>query len=357
MTVLRDLMTAIGSPHLDCRQDGAAFDASRRDFYLFNTTIAGIEDSDALLLVGCNPRHLSPVINARIRKRALAGAYPVAAIGDPGADPTYPVTLLGDSPSLLESEIEAFAGAKRPMIIVGEAAFARPDGAAVLAACWRLAERIGALSPDWHGFNVLHSAAARVGGLDLGLLPGPGGHDAAAMAAGGVEVLWLLGADEFDAAAIPAGTFVIYQGSHGDRGAARADVILPGATWTEKEGTYVNTEGRAQIAFRASFPPGEAREDWRILRAMADRLGVMLAYDDLPALRDRMVAINPVFAREHLPRFGVSDRTGPAGGEISTAPITADRRDYYLTNPISRASVTMHACSEVIASPLAEAAE
>ena len=363
MTALRDLMGAIGSPHLDCRQDGAALDASRRDFYLFNTTIAGIEESDALLLVGANTRRISPVINARILKRANAGRYPVAAIGDPGVDQTYPVALLGDEPGLLArlaDDEDGFgailAKAKRPMVIVGEAALAREDGAAVLAACWLLAEKVGALTPQWHGFNVLHSAAARVGGLDLGLLPGPGGRTAAGMMSGGVDVLWLLGADEFDTGRIGPDTFVVYQGSHGDRGAARADVILPGATWTEKEGTYVNTEGRVQIAMRASFPPGEAREDWRILRAFSDVIGRALPYDDLTGVRARMEQINPVLGRTHLPRFGVSDRAGPkAEMALGREPIRVARFDYYQTNPISRASVTMARCTAEIG-PVADMA-
>ncbi len=244
MTALRDLMGVIGSPNIDCRQDGAALDATRRDFYLFNTSIVGIEESDALLLVGCNARRLSPVINARIRKRALAGNYPVGVIGDTGADQTYPVTYLGDAPSLLAGDIEMFARARRPMIVVGEAALTRPDGAAMLAACWALADRVGALTPEWHGFNVLHSAAARVGGLDLGLVPGPGGRGVRGMMSGGVDVLWLLGADEFDTHAIGPDTFVIYQGSHGDHGAARADVILPGAV--DGKGRHLRQHGRAR---------------------------------------------------------------------------------------------------------------
>lgn len=364
MTALRDLLHELGSPHLDCRTDGAAFDTARREFYTFGSSIAGIEESDALLLVGANVRRISPVINARIRKRFLAPPYPIAAIGDAGVDLTYDLTLLGtDARALdtLQAEDGGFgavlAGAKKPMIIVGEAALARPDGSAVLASAWRLAERVGALRPDWNGFNVLHSAAARVGALDLGFMPGEGTLDAAAMIAGGVDVLWLLGADEFDAAAIPASTFVVYQGSNGDRGAARADVILPGAAWTEKGGTYVNTEGRVQRAFRASDPPGEAREDWRIVRAFGERVGVRLPYDDIDAVRARMVAINPVFGREGLPRFGIADRTGPdaRGTTISEAPIDARRENYWLTNPISRASRTMHECEAVMDSPFSEA--
>ncbi len=364
MTAMRDLVLALGSANLDCRQDGAAFDVGRREFYTFGSSIAGIEESDALLLLGANPRRLSPVINARIRKRFLSGPYPIAAIGDAEIDLTYDVTVLGDSPALIDALTAdddgfgaALAAAKNPMIIVGEAALARADGASILAAAWRLAERFGALEAGWNGFNVLHSAAARVGALDLGLVPGKGGLDAGAMAAGGVDVLWLLGADEFEAAAIPASTFVVYQGSHGDRGAARADVILPGAAWTEKPGTYVNTEGRVQRAFRASDPPGEAREDWRIIRAFGDVVGVRLPYDDIDAVRARMEAINPVFGREGLPRFGVADRAGPAtrGAALGDAPVSAVIESYWLTNPISRASNVMHECQAVIHSPFGEA--
>ena len=364
MTALRDLVLALGSRNLDCRQDGAAFDTSRREFYTFGSSIAGIEDSDALLLVGVNPRRLSPVINARIRKRFLMGPYPVAAIGDAGVDLTYDVTQLGDDVGLLDrltAEDNGFgavlAAAKRPMVVVGEAALAREDGASLLASVWRLAERVGALEAGWNGFNVLHGAAARVGALDLGFLPDEGGLDLRAMTGGGVDVLWLLGADEFEASAIPASTFVIYQGSHGDRGAVRADVILPGVAWTEKAGTYVNTEGRVQRAFRASDPPGEAREDWRIIRAFGDAVGVRLPYDDLDAVRARMEAINPVFGREGLPRFGVTDRAGPVlrGAALMEASVSAVMDEYWLTNPISRASQVMHECQAVVHSPFGEA--
>ncbi len=320
MLALKDLFAALGSQNLDCRQDGAAVDVSRRDFYTFNTSIAGIEDADALLLIGSNPRHEAPLINARIRKRSLAGKFPIAAIGAP-ADLTYHADWLGDGPSLLTALIDgshAFAkalrDAKKPMIVVGQGALARPDGAAILAAAWKLAETVGALLPDWHGFNVLHTAAARVGALDLRFLPGANGKALPAMLGGGVDLLWLLGADEFDASKIGTGTFVVYQGHHGDRGAARADVILPGAAYTEKNGTYVNTEGRVQRSLLAIYPPGEAREDWRILRAFSEHVGHKLPYDTIEALRARLELVNPVFARvDILPRFGISDTTGPAG--------------------------------------------
>ncbi|MBV9756334.1 MAG: molybdopterin-dependent oxidoreductase, partial [Alphaproteobacteria bacterium] len=252
--------------------------------------------------------------------------------------------------------------AKRPMLIVGQGALRRADGAAVLAACWQLADATGMLSLDWHGFNVLHAAAARVGALDLGFLPGPGGKDVSAMLGGGVELLWLLGADELDTAAIGPSTFVVYQGHHGDRGAARADVILPGAAYTEKHGTYVNTEGRVQESEFALYPPGEAREDWRILRALSELIGHKLPYDDLYGVRARLVQINPVFERiGDKPRLACTDRTPPAGNPAALGgePFVPAVTNYYQTDPISRASPTMTACTELYyeRQPILQAAE
>ena len=234
------------------------------------------------------------------------------------------------------------------MIIVGQAALARPDGSAVLAASWRLAASAGALMPEWHGFNVLHTAAARVGALDLGFVPGSNGKSLAQMLNGGVDVLWLLGADEFDMARIGANTFVVYQGHHGDAGAARADVILPGAAYTEKQGTYVNTEGRVQRGLLAVHPPGEAREDWKILRAFSEIVGQKLPYDTIDALRARLEQVNPAFGRiGFLPRFGSTDQTGPAGdpAALSEGQFEPAIANYYQTDPISRASPTMAACT------------
>ncbi len=374
MLALKDLMAALGSQNLDCRQDGAQLHAGRRDFYLFNSTIAGIDAADAILIVGSNPRREAPILNARIRKRwvAKSGHLPIGLIGSE-AKLTYGVTHLGDNPSLLMGLLrgehdfsKTMREATKPMVVVGQGALARPDGAAVLSNAWRLASELGALRPDWHGFNVLHSAAARVGALDLGFLPGSGGLDFAAMLNGGVDVLWLLGADEFDTGRIGAGTFVIYQGHHGDRGAARADVVLPGCAYTEKDGTYVNTEGRVQHGYRALFPPGDAREDWRILRAFSATIGHVLPYDDIDALRARLQQVNPVLARQGSPRFGAVETSGPGGagseGALSDKPFAAFVADYYQTNPISRASRTMAECSRIAppalaAPPLAIAAE
>ena len=349
LLALKDLMTDLGSANLDCRQDGAKLDASRRDFYTFNTTIAGIEEADALLIVGSNPRREAPVLNARIRKNWVADGLKVGVIGE-AADLTYPTTHLGTDPTALNTAAEFLAGAKKPMIIVGQGALRRPDGAAVLAACWRLAEQMGALTADWHGFNVLHTAAARVGALDLGFVPGSTGKSLDAMMGGGVDLLWLLAADEFDASRIGADTFVVYQGHHGDAGAHRADVILPGAAYTEKSGTYVNTEGRVQRGFNAVYPPGEAREDWRILRAFSATIGRALPYDDVEALRARLEQANPVFSRiGFLPRFGCTDTSGPSGDPavLSDAPFVPAVPNYHQTDTISRASPTMAECAAV----------
>jgi NADH-quinone oxidoreductase subunit G len=366
MLALKDLLGALGSENFDCRQDGAKLDATRREFYLFNSTIAGIDVADAVLLVATNPRHEATVLNARLRKRYLAtqGHLPVGAIG-PAADFTYKVTHLGDQPAVLTQLLDenhefgkVLRGAARPMVIVGQGALARDDGASVLSAAWNLAAAVSALTPDWHGFNVLHTAAARVGALDLGFLPGPGGLALDGMLGGGVDLLWLLGADEFDTARIGANTFVVYQGHHGDRGAARADVILPGAAYTEKDGTYVNTEGRVQRGYRALLPPGDAREDWRILRAFSATIGHALPYDDITALRARLEQANPVFSRLGLARFGANDLSGPpTGGDLKDIAFRYAVPEYFLSNPISRASATMAECARIASRPLALAAE
>ncbi len=367
MLALKDLLALLGSANLDCRQDGAALDPTRRDFYLFNSSIAGIDEADALLLIGSNPRREAPVLNARIRKQWLHTTMPVGHIG-PAAELTYSVTQLGDGPGALTALLDGshdFAGvlreAKRPMVVVGQGALRRPDGAAVLAAAWKLAGAIGALGAEWHGFNVLHTAAARVGALDLGFVPGAGVRGLEAMMGGGVDVLWLLGADEFDTARIGAETFVVYQGHHGDRGAARADVILPGSAYTEKPGTYVSTEGRVQRSLLGVYPPGEAREDWRIVRAFSEVIGRTLPFDSIEALRQRLEQVNPVFGRVgFLPRFGTGDLSAPVGdpAALGTAPFVPAIPNYYQTDPISRASPTMAACTETYCErPQAAAAE
>jgi NADH-quinone oxidoreductase subunit G len=363
LLALKEMLAKLGSQNIDCRQDGAVFDASRRAFYVFNTTIAGIDEADALLIIGSNPRHEAPVLNARIRKRWLAGKFTAGVIGE-DVNLTYPATRIGTGPEALAALAngthpfaEVLKTAKKPMLILGAGALARPDGAAVHAAAWALAAQYGMLTEEWHGFNVLHTEAARVGALDAGFLPGPNGKSTAAMLSGGVEVLWLLGADELDTAAIGADTFVIYQGHHGDAGARRADVVLPGAAYTEKDATYVNTEGRVQQAHVAVKGPGDAREDWRIIRALSAYLGHALPYDTLEQLRAHLSEAYPVFGQAFA-RLAGNDVTAPAAfGEISDAPFTPAFASYFQTDVISRASPTMAACVATHSPAPAEAAE
>jgi NADH-quinone oxidoreductase subunit G len=355
MTALKDLMAALGSPHLDSRQDGAKVGGGVRAGYLFNSTIAGIEQADALLLVGTDPRWEAAVLNARIRKRWLSGRLKIGVVG-PRLDLTYKYEHLGAGPQTLKEIADGTHGfaavlkaAQNPMLIVGMGALSRPDGAAVLAACRQVAEGCGLLKDEWNGFNVLHTAAGRVAGLDLGLLPGDGGRDVAGILAGAqageIDLVWLLGADEVDTARLGS-AFVVYQGHHGDRGAHRADVVLPGAAYTEKDALWVNLEGRVQLGRRANFPPGDAREDWTILRAFSDMVGKRLPYDSIGQLRRRMAELAPHFA--HVDEivetpWGEFGRAGP----MERAPFETPIRDFYLTNPICRASVTMAECSRI----------
>jgi NADH-quinone oxidoreductase subunit G len=353
MFALKSLMGSLGSANLDCRQDGAKLDAHCRAGYLFNTTIAGIETADACLLVGTDPRREAPILNARLRKRYLKGGFKVAAIG-PKLDLTYKVTELGLGPEVLEdlaganhSWNEVLKGAKHPMLILGMGALARPDGAAILAAARRLAESCNMVREDWNGFNVLHTAAARVGGLDLGFVPGAGGRDRdgilAGCESGEIEAVYLLGADEIDMTRLGR-AFVIYQGHHGDAGAHRADVILPGAAYTEKDALYVNTEGRVQQARRAIFPPGDAREDWAILRALSEALGKRLPFDSLAQLRQKLIAARPHFGELDKVLGAQWGEFGMAGA-IQPTPFAYPIHDYYRTDAISRASPTMAECS------------
>ena len=254
MFALKGLMDKLGAASVDCRQDGSKLDPKwGRASYLFNSTIAGIDAADAIMIIGSNPRLESPVLNARIRKRWLRGDCLIGVVGE-RADLTYGYNYLGAGPdSLARFADHPPANKAKPMFIMGAGAFARPDGAAILALAAKAAVSLGVVKEGWNGFNVLHSVASRVGGLDLGLVPGAGGLDARAMvAAGALDVLFNLGADEIE---IQPGAFVVYIGTHGDKGAHRADVILPGGAYTEKTGTHVNLEGRPQFAERAIFPP------------------------------------------------------------------------------------------------------
>jgi len=361
MMALKDLMGGLGSVNMDCRQDNAALDPKSRAGYLFNSTIAGIEAADACLLIGTNPRIEAPVLNTRIRKRYLAGGFKAALIGPqagPQADLTYACDHLGDGPEVLDALLagdhpfaKVLEKAERPMLIVGQGALRRTDGAAVLYAARKLAEQTGMVNSDsgWNGFNVLHTAAARVGGLDLGFVPGDGGLNTAGIlhgaGSGDVEVVFLLGADEIDMNALGS-AFVIYQGHHGDAGASRADVVLPGAAYTEKSGTWVNTEGRVQRGQVAAQPPGDAREDWAVLRALSDQIGGGLTFANLGEVRARMAEVNPVFAETDTlapAKWGAFGKKGKLNAE-AFAPAVGN---FYMTDPISRASETMAHCTRI----------
>ncbi|MDF1599872.1 NADH-quinone oxidoreductase subunit NuoG [Mesorhizobium sp. YIM 152430] len=365
MYALKGLMTALGSAHIDCRQDGAKLDpANGRASYVFNPTIEGIEDADALLIIGANPRFEASVLNARIRKRWRMGNFPIGVVGDIG-DLRYDAERIGGGAETLRELVagkldfaKVLKDAARPMVIVGQGALARADGAAVLALAAELAASVGAASAEWNGFAVLHNAAARVGGLDLGFVPGEGGKDLASMM-GALDVAFLLGADEFDMAGLGS-AFTVYIGSHGDAGAHRADVILPGATYTEKSGTYVNTEGRVQMANRAGFAPGDAREDWAILRALSHVLGHKLPYDSLPQLRAALYAEYPHFAAiDEIAAGDVADIAALKSGkaDFDKAAFVSPIKDFYLTNPIARASAVMAECSALARDGFRQAAE
>jgi NADH-quinone oxidoreductase subunit G len=355
MFALKDLMTRLDAKNIDCRQDGSQLlPAWGRASYIFNATVAGIEKADALLIVGSNPRREAAVLNARIRKRWRAGKFPIGVIGEK-AELTYEYDYLGAGPDTLAEVAsgrhpfaEVLKKAERPIVLIGSGALARPDGNAIASLAARAALDLGAVKDGWNGYCVLQAVASRVGGLDLGFAPGAGGISAREMAAFGmIDVLFLLGADEIDVA---RGAFVVYIGTHGDRGAHRADVILPGAAYTEKTGLMVNTEGRVQLLNRAAFPPGDAREDWAILRALSDRLGHRLPYDSLAQLRATFFKAHPQLARlDAVTPADVTDlrRLADLGGTPERGAFHSSIEDYYATNPIARASAVMAECATI----------
>ena len=349
---MKSLMDKIGSPHRDCRQDGAKLNPKVRASYLFNSTIEGADEADAILIIGSNPRIEAPVMNARIRRNHLMNKVAIAHIGSQ-ADLTYPVKYLGDDIAVLE-EIAAgthafaktLAKAKKPMIILGNGALTRKDGAAILGRAKTIADNTKMVTADWNGFNVLHTAASRVAAMDLGFVPAKDGLDTAGILKGAetgdIKLVWLLGADEIDTYALEK-TFVIYQGHHGDKGAAVADIILPGAAYTEKDGTYVNFEGRVQRGSRAAFPPGEAKDDWAIIRAVSAVINKTLPFDNAADCHAAMV--------EAVPHLGALDEIAPAkwakfgtSTKLSAEPVGAGLDQFYMTCPISRASETMADC-------------
>ena len=350
MFAAKAMLAQSGSSLLEGRQTGMDYDVSSLAALNFNTTIAGTEQADAILLVGTNLRWEAPLVNTRVRKAIKRGAK-VFAIGSQ-VDLTYKVEWLGNDLALLgslpEAATELFGKAERPMAIVGGAALKNGLGGALA-----FAKQFNLVREGWNGFNTVHMAAARMGGLMLGYAQGGGIAD---VVAAKPKLAFFLGADEVDFAGF-ADSFKVYVGHHGDKGAAHADVILPGASYAEKSGTWVNLEGRVQRGERAVFPPGDAREDWTIFRALSERLGKALPFDTLDQLRAAMAADVPALGTPGLARFDWNPPSldAKADGVIAGYPI----KDFYLTNAICRASPTMQRCSaELIhGESFAEAAE
>jgi NADH-quinone oxidoreductase subunit G len=361
----KDLFTALGVKNLDARQDGVALGVGPRESWLFNSTIAGIENADVVLFVGTNPRLEAPVLNTRFRKQWIAGKTRFGVIGEQ-ADLTFDYDYLGAGAKTLSGLakskgdfVAALKAAERPAIIIGQGALARADGAAILKAAAGLAKTVNVVREGWNGWNVLHTAAARVAGLDMGFVPARAVWTADMLKPGALDVLFLLGADECEASASDA--FKIYLGTHGDAGAHKADVILPGAAYTEKNGLYVNTEGRVQMGERAVFPKGEAKEDWSILRALSEVLGHKLPYDSLDQLRAKLFADHPTFGQIDFAPGSVptSFDVSPSGRRrrASDAPFESPIKAFHLTNPVARASVTMAECAAVASGAAKIAAE
>jgi NADH-quinone oxidoreductase subunit G len=351
MFAAKRLLGALGSSLVESRQSGMVYPVNNLAGVNFNSSFAGIEEADAILIVGSHVRWEAPLLNARLRKAVKRGAR-VFVVG-PQWETTYPAEFLGEDAGALHSlpdhVASAMQGASKPAIIVGAGGLVAGalHPALALAESWNLAR------DGWNGFNVLHISAARMGSLMLGFAQGGGMGDLHQAAP---KLLISLGADEMDYTPF-ANALKVYIGHHGDKGAAAADIVLPGSAYTEKAGTYVSTEGRVQFSDKAVFAPGDAREDWTILRALADALGVSAGFDSFDELREAMIADVPALGIDGLATYGAlpqADTSLRASGQIAY-PI----KDFYLTNPIARASVTMQRCSAELlhGEDLAEAAE
>jgi NADH-quinone oxidoreductase subunit G len=351
---LKDLMASMGCQNLECRVDGAMFDPSVKAGYVMNSTLEGVERADLIILVGVNPRHEAALLNARIRRNWLDRRVKIVLVGAP-AELTYPYTHAGTAPKDVVKLAQDYAGkAQRPMMIVGAGVFKRPDAMALQALLKDTAEKIGCLSDDWNGFNVLHMAAGRVGALEIGFYPPQ------PLAIEQMSCVYLLGTDNPETISrISKQAFVIYQGHHGSAGAERADVILPGSAYTEKNAIYMNTEGRPQMARKAVDAPGQAREDWKIIRALSGYRGAPLRYDDLSQIRGRLMREYPQFDLMDEVSIGSWDKFGMCGNVLDQSfDVTVE--DFYQTNIITQASDTLRECSRVFTrgeTPLAEAAE
>lgn len=359
MFLLKKLLARVGSNMVDANQFGYRVDATNRSNYLFNTMISKIEKADFCLLVGANPRQVAPVLNARIGKVIRNGQMRVARVGQVD-DQTYPITELGDSLSVLEeilsdesSIVKELNGSKYPMIIVGDAALTRSDSFAILALVHEIAKKHNIVRNDWNGVNILHNHASTVGALDLGFIYGKDGDGTAEILqmtkSGKVKMLYLLGADDFDISQISEDCFVVYQGHHGDVAALRADVILPEAAYTEQDGIFVNLEGLPQYARAAVSPVGQAKESWSIISRLSENLDIDLGVKTLGDVRRVMAKENAVFA--NIDKIISTDFVQfKSSVKLTKKPLTKVKFNYYMSDPVSRASVTMARCSKELAS-------
>ena len=355
LVAMKDLANKLNSENLGLDQpqgsQPVAHGIDVRSSFTFNSKIYGVEEADAILLVNTNPRHEAAVLNARIRKQWLRSELEVGLVGQP-FESTFEFQHLGTDVTALKKALTGPFGkllqsAKRPMIIVGSAVAEHPDAKAIFETVGAFVDKNATnfLTPDWQGYNILQRAASRAGAFEVGFtVPSP------SVAATTPKIIWLLGADEISASDLPKDAFVIYQGHHGDRGAQLADVVLPGAAYTEKHGTYLNTEGRVQLTRAATGPPGAARDDWKIIRAASEFVGAPLPYDDIEALRDRMCEISPA-----LRSYDVVEGTGAAMAQLQKVQLVDQNKgtkptgeafrlpieDFYMTDSISRSSPTM----------------
>ncbi|KAL4866410.1 hypothetical protein BDV12DRAFT_136440 [Aspergillus spectabilis] len=362
MVAMKDLANKLGSDNLALDQPGGsspiAHGVDIRSNYLFNSKIYGIEEADAILLVATNPRHEASVLNARIRKQYLRSDLEIGLVGET-FESTFDFEHLGSDVAALKAALSGafgkkLASAKRPMIIVGSAAVEHENATAIFEAVGSFVEKHASNfnTPEWQGYNVLQRAASRAAAYEVGFTtPSP------EVAQTKPKIVWLLGADEVKQSEIPSDAFVVYQGHHGDRGAQIADVVLPGAAYTEKSGTYINTEGRVQVTRAAASMPGASRDDWKIIRAASEFLNTPLAYDDIEALRDRMEEISPVLRRYdvveptslvQLSKVQLVDQN--KGAQVTNTPFKKVIEDFYFTDSISRSSPTMARCSAAKAS-------
>ncbi len=349
---LKKLLEGQGSTRFDARQGGAQFDPRVRNGYLFNTTIARTAEADALLIVGANPREDAPVLNARLRQAWLSGgllhAYGIGA----ACDLTYPCHWLDDKPQRLltiaagtDGVFETLSSAHRPLLMLGYDALERGDGKEIWRLCGLIAEKTSMVKEGWNGFNILHRGASAVGACEIGFNQGFDGVQSLLvdMAKGDIEVAFVMEADDFDTEALRR-CFTVYIGHHGERTAQVADVILPSAAYTEKNGTWINLEGRVQKSFAAVPPPGEAQAPWRILRALSETLGAKPPWNDLQGLREKLLEEHPELGKPDRPLTAAWTSLGKAAA-LREEAIIATRENYYMTDPVSRASETMSACT------------